>query len=168
MSDPTLHQQELIHLWERHLKYEFEDQNENLSVSEMTEDACVNHVPTMSGAQGRENVRKYYGQHFVHCNPPDMKMTPISRTVGNDRLVDEFVADFTHTVQMDWMLPAVPPTGKKVKIAMVVIVYFRDGQIAREHIYWDQASVLMQLGFFSPGGLQAIGAEAAEKVLTDQ
>jgi carboxymethylenebutenolidase len=73
-------------------------------------------------------------------------MTPLSRTIGTDQLVDEMVVRFTHTVEMDWMLPGIPPTGKRVEVALDVIVHFRDGKLAHEHIYWDQASVLAQLG----------------------
>ena len=165
MGDLTKDQQTLVDLWEKHLAYEFEDRDENLTVSTMVEDAYVNHVPTMTGGRGREALREFYGKHFVHRMPPDLKMTPISRTVGADRLVDELVSEFTHTVPMDWMLPGIPPTGKAVKVAVVVVVHFREGKLAHEHIYWDQASVLVQLGLLSPEGLPVVGAEGAERVL---
>jgi carboxymethylenebutenolidase len=92
-------------------------------------------------------------------------MTLVSRTIGVDRVVDEMVFEFTHSVKMDWMLPGVEPTGKHVKVALVVIVHFRDGKLAHEHIYWDQASVLTQLGLVDHATLPVAGVESALKVL---
>ena len=89
----------------------------------------------------------------------------MSRTIGTDQLVDEMIFKFTHTVRMDWMLPGVAPTGKHVKVPLVVIVHFRDGKLAHEHIYWDQASVLAQLGLIETAKLPVAGVETAEKVL---
>ncbi len=66
---------------------------------------------------------------------------------------------------MDWMLPGVPPTGKRVEIPIVVVVGFRDGKIASEHIYWDQASVLVQVGLLDPDTLPVAGSENARKML---
>src|SRR5262249_9551829 len=102
---------------------------------------------------------------FIPKMPPDMAMTPVSRTVGADRLVDEMVIRFTHTIEMDWMLPGIAPTGKPVEVALVVIVGFRDGKLRHEHIYWDQASVLVQLGLIDPEALPVAAAESARKVL---
>jgi SnoaL-like polyketide cyclase len=92
-------------------------------------------------------------------------MTPLSRTIGTDQLVDEMVVRFTHTVEMDWMLPGIAPTGKRVEVALVVIVHFRDGKLAHEHIYWDQASVLAQLGLIDAATLPVCGADTARKAL---
>src|SRR5947207_14878990 len=97
--------------------------------------------------------------------PPDMEMTQVSRTIGTDQLVDEMVISFTHTIEMDWMLPGIPPTGRRVEVPLVVIVRFQDGKLAHEHIYWDQASVLVQLGLLDSEKLPAAGAESAQKVL---
>jgi carboxymethylenebutenolidase len=97
--------------------------------------------------------------------PPDMELTPISRTIGTDQLVDEMVAKFTHTIQMDWMLPGFAPTGKRVEVPVVAIIRFRDGKLAYEHIYWDQASVLVQLGLLNPGTLPVVGIDSARKAL---
>ena len=92
-------------------------------------------------------------------------MTPISRTIGNDQLVDEMVFKFTHTIRMDWMLPGIAPTGKRVEVPLVAIVRFREGKLAHEHIYWDQASVLVQLGLLDVGALPVAGLESARKAL---
>ena len=97
--------------------------------------------------------------------PSDAALVPISRTVGEDRLVDEFVFKFTHTIRMDWMLPGVEPTGKQVEVPFVVIVQFDGDKLAHEHIYWDQASVLVQLGLLDPAYLPVAGREQARKAL---
>jgi carboxymethylenebutenolidase len=92
-------------------------------------------------------------------------MIPVSRTIGTDRLVDELVFQFTHTIEMDWMLPGIPPTGKRAEVPLVVVVHFREGKLAHEHIYWDQASVLVQLGLLDADALPVAGRESARKVL---
>ena len=97
--------------------------------------------------------------------PPDTEMIPVSRTIGTDQVVDEMVVKFTHTIRMDWMLPGIAPTGKQVEIPLVAVVRFRDGKLAHEHIYWDQASVLVQLGLLDAGTLPVAGIETARKVL---
>jgi carboxymethylenebutenolidase len=92
-------------------------------------------------------------------------MAPVARTIGDDRIIDEFVFRCTHSVRMDWLAPGIAPTGRRIEIAKVVAVEFRDGKIAAERIYWDQASVLVQLGLIDPAHLPVAGAEAARKVL---
>jgi carboxymethylenebutenolidase len=131
----------------------------------MVEDAYVNHVPVLTGGVGRDELREFYSKRFIPQMPPDTSMTPISRTVGADRVVDEMVFEFTHTIEMDWMLPGVAPTGKHVRVPLIVVVHFRDGRLAHEHIYWDQASVLAQLGLLDTTRLPVAGVESAEKVL---
>ena len=97
--------------------------------------------------------------------PPDMEIIPVSRTVGSDQLVEELVLKFTHSIEMDWMLPRIPPANRRVEVALVVVVRFRDSKVAHEHIYWDQASVLVQIGLLHPEGLPVAGVESAQKVL---
>ena len=158
-------QQTLSQRWDDHVKYEFATRNTDDTIETMVVDAYVNHVPVMTGGVGHEELREFYSQRFIPQMPPDTAMTPVSRTIGVDRVVDEMVFDFTHTIKMDWMLPGVEPTGKHVKVALVVIVHFRDGKLAHEHIYWDQASVLAQLGLIDAQRLPVAGVESAEKVL---
>jgi len=119
----------------------------------------------MTGGVGREALRTFYARLFIPQMPPDTEIVPVSRTIGTDRLVDEMIFCFTHTIEMQWMLPGVPPTGKRVEIPLVAIVNFRAGKLAHEHIYWDQASVLVQLGLLSPADLPIAGIETARKVL---
>jgi carboxymethylenebutenolidase len=130
----------------------------------MTEAPYVNHVPTMTGGVGHDQLKRFYKYHFIGANPPDMRMSPISRTVGADQIVDELLISFTHTSEIDWMLPGVPPTGRRVEIPLVAIVRFRDGKVTHEHIHWDQASVLVQIGLLDPTGLPVAGGETARKV----
>ena len=142
-------QQLLNDLWEEHLREEFQTHDTDATIDTMVPDAYVNGVPVMTGGAGREGLRDFYGRQFIPKIPPDTEIVPVSRTIGTDRLVDEFVFRFTHTVEMEWMLPGILPTGKRVEIPMVVVVRFRDGKLAHEHVYWDQASVLVQLGILN-------------------
>ena len=131
----------------------------------MVEDAYVNHVPVMTGGFGKPELRQFYSAHFIPKMPPDLEMTSVSRTIGTDQLVEEMVLKFTHTVEIDWMLPRIPPTGRPLEVGLVVVVRFRDDKVAHEHIYWDQASVLAQVGLIDPADLPVAGAESARKVL---
>jgi predicted ester cyclase len=117
----------------------------------------------MAGGVGRDGVHAFYRDHLVgKFFPPDVKMTDVSRTVGQDQVVEELVLSFTHTTPVDWILPGVPPTGKPVEVAVVVIVGFKDGKISHEHIYWDQAGVLAQVGLLDPSGLPVCRRGACE------
>jgi carboxymethylenebutenolidase len=158
-------QQVLSQRWDDHVKYEFATRNTDDTLETMVVDSYVNHVPVMTGGVGHEELREFYSKDFIPQMPPDTAMTPVSRTIGVNQIVDEMVFEFTHTIKMDWMLPGVEPTGKHVKVALVVIVHFRDGKLAHEHIYWDQASVLAQLGLIDTSKLPVVGVESAEKVL---
>ena len=151
--------------WDEHVKYEFATRDTDDTLKTMVADAYVNHVPVMTGGVGHDELREFYSEAFIPQMPPDTSMTPVSRTVGIDRVVDEMVFEFTHTIKMDWMLPGVEPTNKHVKIPLIVVVHFRDGKLAHEHIYWDQASVLAQLGLIDATNLPVAGVETAEKVL---
>ena len=91
-------------------------------------------------------------------------LTPISRTLGEDQIVDEMIFSFTHTQEMPWMLPDVPPTGRHVEIPLVAIVRFRGDKLVHEHIYWDQASVLKQIGLRADPKLPVFGVQTARKV----
>ena len=158
-------QKTLSDRWDEHVKYEFATRDTEDTLETMIVDAYVNHVPVLTGGVGHDELREFYSKRFIPQMPPDTSMAPVSRTIGIDRVVDEMVFEFTHTIKMDWMLPGVEPTGRHVKIPLVVIVHFRDGKLAHEHIYWDQASVLAQLGLIDTAKLPVAGVETAEKVL---
>jgi carboxymethylenebutenolidase len=158
-------QEALRKLWEDHVRYEFSTRNTDDTLATMVDDAYVNHIPVLTGGVGRDELREFYSKRFIPQMPPDTEMIPVSRTIGEDQLVDEMVFKFTHTIQMDWMLPGVAPTGKRVEVPLVAIVRFRDGKLAHEHIYWDQASVLVQIGLLDASKLPVVGVESARKVL---
>ena len=122
-------------------------------------------VPVLTGGTGIEALRGFYSKDFIPAMPPDTQIAPVSRTVGDDQVVDEMIFSFTHTQLMPWILPNVQPTNKPVRIPLVAIVKFRDGKLAHEHIYWDQASVLKQIGLITDPSLPVHGAETADKVL---
>jgi carboxymethylenebutenolidase len=161
----TPDQEALQSVWEEHIGSEFVAHSTEDALATMVEDAYANHIPVMTGGVGKPALREFYSKYFIPQMPPDLELTPISRTIGTDQLVDEMMATFTHTIQMDWMLPGIAPTGKQVEVPVVTIVQFRDGKLAHEHIYWDQASVLIQLGLLDPGTLPVVGVDSARKVL---
>ncbi len=155
---------DLTRLWEEHTSHEFSTRDTDATLATMADDAYVNHVPVLTGGAGKSALRIFYSVDFIPSMPPDTKLTPISRTVGEDQLVDEMIFSFTHTQEMPWMLPGIAPTNRYVEVALVAIVRFRDGKLAHEHIYWDQASVLKQIGLLTDPGLPVFGAESAHKV----
>jgi carboxymethylenebutenolidase len=164
-SQLTAKQQAMVEMWERHTAAEFAMKSVDATMETMTSRPFVNCVPVMAGGIGSDAVRSFYGTYFLPGNPPDTEGVPVCRTVGDDRIVDELIHKFTHTIEMPWILPGVPPTGKRVEIAIVVVVQFEDGKIAGERIYWDQASVLAQVGLINPEQLPVTGIEAARKVI---
>jgi carboxymethylenebutenolidase len=158
-------QRGMLALWEEHLKAEFQDKDARASCDTMVANPYVNHVPVLTGGVGRRQLEHFYGKYFIPGMPDDVELVPISRTVGYDRIVDEFVFSCTHAVQMDWLLPGVKPTGRRLQLVTVVVVYFQAGKIHHEHIHWDQATALVQLGLLDPEGLPVSGAESARKML---
>ena len=158
-------QEALRKLWEDHVRYEFSTRNTDDTLATMVDDAYVNHIPVLTGGSGRDELRAFYSKRFIPQMPPDTEMTPVSRTIGEDQIVDEMIFKFTHTISMDWMLPGISPTGKRVEVPLVAIIRFRDGKLAHEHIYWDQASVLVQIGLLDASKLPVAGVESARKVL---
>ena len=156
---------DLSQIWEEHTRHEFATRDTEATLATMVEEAYVNHIPVMTGGRGKPALRDFYSRDFIPAMPPDTTLTPISRTVGKDQIVDEMIFSFTHTQEMPWMLPGIAPTGRRVEVPLVAIVHFRGGKLAHEHIYWDQASVLKQIGLLTDPALPVFGAETAHKVL---
>lgn len=154
-------------LWDKHCEYEFATRNVPDTMATMVAEPYVNHIPTMTGGVGNRMLSAFYQNHFVNSNPPDTTLIPISRTIGATQIVDELLFCFTHTCEVDWMLPGIAPTGKRVEIPLVAIVKFRGDKLYHEHIYWDQASVLVQIGKLDPMGLPVAGIETARKLLDE-
>jgi carboxymethylenebutenolidase len=158
---------DLTALWENHCYHEFAARDVDATMATMVAEPYVNHIPTMTGGVGHDHLKRFYRYHFVNANPDDTKLIPISRTVGSDRVVDEMLFCFTHTREIDWMLPGVPPTGRYVEVPLVAIIRFRGDKLYNEHIYWDQASVLVQIGKLDPAGLPVAGIETARKLVDE-
>ena len=150
-------------LWESHLHHEFGSRDTAATMATMVAEPYVNHIPTMTGGTGADALSRFYAEHFIPKMPKDTVLTSLSCTVGADRVVDELIFSFTHDEEIDWMLPGVAPTGKTVSVPLVAIVAFRGGKVHHEHIYWDQASVLVQVGLLAADGLPVAGAETARK-----
>jgi carboxymethylenebutenolidase len=158
-------QQRMVALFEKHVGAEFAGDLDT-TMATMSDSPHLNHVPTMAGGVDQSSVRAFYRDHLVgKFFPPDVNILNVSRTVGEDRVVEELFITFTHTTVIDWLLPGVAPTGKAVEMAVAVIVGFQGDKISYEHVYWDQAGVLVQIGLLDPAGLPVTGAESARKVL---
>src|SRR5262245_27684785 len=154
----------LSNAWDQHLAAEFAAKSADQALATMTAEPYVNEVPLMIGARGRTELRDFYANHFLSQIPPDMETVTVSRTIGQGRVVDELIMRFTHSIGMDWILPGIPPTGKRVEVPFIVIVQFDGDKVAHEHLYWDQASVLVQIGLLDRA-LPVRGGEIAAQVL---
>ncbi len=152
---------DLASLWEHHLYTEFAERDVDDSMVTMVDEPYVFVVPTVTGGTGKRDLHRWYSDHFHFQNPEDTRIVPISRTIGTDRLVDEFIFCFTHDRVMDWILPGIDPTNKPIEIPMIAVVNFRGDKLYHEHIWWDQASVLVQAGLLDPRGLPVTGADQA-------
>jgi carboxymethylenebutenolidase len=151
-------------VWQKHMAAEFAAKDADQAVATMTADSYVNLIPLMVGARGRDAVRKFYATHFLNQLPPDIETVPVSRTIGQSQVVDEMILRFTHSIRMDWLLPGIPPTGKYVEIPFVAVIRFDGDKIVHEHLYWDQASLLVQIGMLDRT-LPVRGGEIAAQVL---
>jgi len=141
---------DLEKIWEDHVELEFATKDADATMATMVAEPYVNHIPTLTGGIGYKDLHRFYRDYFIPGNPPSLKMKLLSRTVGTDRVVDEMHVSFKHTQVIPWMLPDVGPTNKEVEVALVAIVCIRGGKLYHEHIYWDQASVLVQIGLLDP------------------
>ncbi|KIL68194.1 hypothetical protein M378DRAFT_158735 [Amanita muscaria Koide BX008] len=133
-------------IWDEHTYYEFEVRSVAKTMGTMVAEPYVNHVPTMAGGIGRQELTAFYRDHFIFSNPSDARLEPVSRTVGADRVIDEFIFHVTHNRMIDWLLPGVPPSGHKLTIPMLAVVNIRGDRLYHEHIWWDQGTVLRQAG----------------------
>ncbi|KAF3385837.1 hypothetical protein DPV78_012614 [Talaromyces pinophilus] len=163
--------------WEINTESKFFSDNLSDTMSTYTthKNPAVTIGPTLAGGVGAKALRRFYENDFLKTKPPSMQLRLLSRTVGADRVVDEVYVTFDHTVEMPWMLPGVPPTGKRVEIILVAIIALKADRIFTEHLYWDQASVLVQVGLLDPQllpqgvngvkKLPVVGREAARRIL---
>ena len=158
-------QDNLGDIFDKHIEYEFDKVDVDGTMTTMTENPYVYHVPTLTGGSGYVGVYNFYKNHFIGKMPKDLKIINVSRTIGRDQVVDELIISFTHDREIEYLLPGVSPTGKHVEIPHVVVMKFRNNKISHEHIYWDQASVLVLLGLLKQEGLPITGLEQTKKLL---
>ncbi|KIW73467.1 hypothetical protein PV04_01581 [Phialophora macrospora] len=137
-------------IWNSHMRLEFAEKDPDKTMATMVGHPVLNCSPTMTGGVGYDQLRRFYADFFMPNIPPDMRIRLLSRTVGVDRVVDEMFVSFTHTTEIPWMLPGVPPTDKRVEVVLVTVVGVRGGKLYHEHIHWDQATVLVQIGLLDP------------------
>ena len=156
--------QKLLSVLQEHLYAEFVLKDAEVALATLTENPYVLLVPSGTGGIGRKAVRDFYANQFIPNLPPDLELIPISQACSADRIVDEFVVRFTHSLNMDWMLPGVPPTHRKVEFVLVTIHQFENSKVASEHLFWDQATVLSQLGLLDTP-VAAAGIKSAVKLL---
>lgn len=152
-------------LFDGHVARVFADRDVEATMETMIPEPYVHCVPVMTGGVGGQEVRRFYSEHFMNQIPGDAKMTPVSRAIGSDQIVVEFVLSFTHDRQWDYLLPGVAPTGKRVDLPHVVVMKFENGKVAHERLYWDQASLLVQVGMLDAANLPVSGAEQAGQLL---
>jgi len=152
-------------VFDAHVKHEFVDHDVNATMQTMVQEPYLLHVATLTGGTGGKQVRHFYEKYFVGKWPADTTVFKVSRTEGKDQVVDELVLRFTHDVVLAFMLPGVPPTGKQIELPVVVVMRFENGKIAHEHIYWDQASLLVQAGLLDPKTLPVVGVDQARTLL---
>jgi len=161
MDNLTPYQQTMLATWQQHTYAEFVLKDADAALATMTENPYVLAIPSGTGGTGRIGVREFYARQFLPYIPPDFDLTSLSQTFGFDRIVEEFVIRFTHTLDMDWMLPGVRATGRRVEFALVGVIQFDAGKVAHERLYWDQATVLSQLGVLDhPAAAAGVGSAA--------
>jgi len=152
-------------MFDAHTAAEFVAKDLDATMATMGPAPHVTHVPTMTGGNGAQAVRDFYGTWFIGHWPDDTVVTLLTRTIGETGLVDEVIITFTHDCEMPAILPGVKPTGRKVAIPFVVAVGFEGDKVAYERIYWDQASLLVQLGLLDTGKLPVAGGEQTARLL---
>lgn len=151
-------------LWEEHCAHEFARHDVDATMSTMVAQPYVLNLPTLVGGQGQVDVRRFYTEDFIPTLPADIALEPVSRTVGAERVVDEMIVTMTHDRALPWLLPEVAATGARIEVPLVAVVRFVDGKIAHEHLWWDQASVLIQVGLLEPSGLPVHGIEVTQRL----
>jgi carboxymethylenebutenolidase len=158
-------QELLLEVWQQHCYSEFVMKDAKAALTTMSDNPYVLMVPIAIGGRGRDGVYKFYHDCFLAQLPADIRPVPISQVVGEDILAEEVVYQFTHDRIMDWMIPGLPPTGKRVEVGVVGIIKFENGKIASEHLYWDHASVLAQLGVIDRAKGLVRGVESPRTLL---
>ena len=164
MSDLTPDQQTMLVTWQQHTHAEFMLNDADAALATMAENPYIFIVSSGTARVGRVAVREFYAEHFLPQIPPDLEIASLSQTFGNDRLVEEMVMRFTHSIEMDWILPGLRPTGRTAEFALAGIIQFEGGKVAHERLYWDQATLLSQIGVLNHL-MAARGVDSAQQLL---
>ena len=154
-------------VFDKHVNCEFEEKDVDATMRTMTKEPYVYHIPVLTGGMGYDEVSTFYSNNFVGKMSSDTKFVRISRTIGKDQVVDELIISFTHDIEIPAMIPGISPTGKYVELPIVVVMKFKGNKIAHEHIYWDQGSLLKQIGLLDNNNskeLPIIGIEQSKKL----
>ncbi|WP_444910698.1 nuclear transport factor 2 family protein [Microbulbifer sp. TRSA005] len=157
-------EERLVTVWETHTAAEFELKDADAAIATMTDNPVLIHVPVNTGATGKEPLRNFYRDIFIPQMPADVSLELLTRTVGKHRVIDEFILHLTHSLRMDWFAPGIEATGRKLSVPHVAVIDFDGDKISSEHIYWDQATVLKQMGFLD-NQLPIIGKSQCERLL---
>jgi carboxymethylenebutenolidase len=165
-NKPRPNQINLGAIFDKHIKCEFEKHDAKATMKTMIKEPYVHHIPVLTGGIGYDGVYNFYKNDFVGKMPDDTKVKRLSRTIGKDQVVDELILSFTHNREIKFMLPGIPPTGKYVELPHVVVMKFNGNKIEHEHIYWDQASLLAQIGLLDPVKLPVITGIEQARMLT--
>lgn len=164
MTEFTDDERRLIEMWEAHTAAEFEQKDADAAIATMADHPVLIHVPVGTGATGRDAVRKFYARIMIPQTPEDFRLQGLTRSVGQNRIIDEFIVRFTHSVRMDWFAPGIEPTGRRIAVPHVAVIAFEDGRISSEHIYWDHATVLRQMGLLD-ASLPVMDAGQCDRML---
>jgi carboxymethylenebutenolidase len=159
---------DLGELFDQHVALEFQARDADATMETMGDHPTVIHVPVLTGGRSTDQLHSFYRDSFIPAWPEDTEVEQLSRTVGTERVVDELIIRFTHSVEMPFWLPGVAPTGRRVTVPLVVVMAFEDGKVASEHIYWDQASLLAQIGLLDSADLPITGAIQADALVDSE
>jgi carboxymethylenebutenolidase len=161
MSKLTHDQQAVLAAWQQHTYAEFVLKDADAALATMTESPYVFLIASAVARVGRAAVHEFYANKFLPKIPPDLEIISLSQTIGNDRMVEEMLIRFTHSIDMDWLLPGLQPTGRRAEFIVAALIQIEDGKVAHEHLYWDHATVLSQLGVLdhpmAAGGVNSAG-----------
>jgi len=164
MNDLTRDQQNMLATWQQHTYAEFVLKDADAALATMAENPYVFMISSGTARVGRAAVREFYANHFLPQIPPDLEITSLSQTFGDNRLVEEMVMRFTDSIEMDWILPGLQTTGRTAEFVLAGVIQFEGGKVAHEHLYWDQATLLSQMGVLD-NPLAAGGVDSAQRLL---
>jgi len=156
MTDFTDSEKALIEVWEAHTSAEFEQKDADAAIA--TSGDRRNRESCAAEVLRRNLYSAGAARHRPEIAYAERRAEPHHRRIYPPLL------RFTHTVRMDWFAPGIEPTGRRLAVPHVGVIAFEGGKISSEHIYWDQAAVLAQMGLLN-GELPVIGAAQCDRLL---